>query len=247
MRAVKTGELILAPHVYACRARDQVVLLDLKHDRYIGMRASDFDQAGLRSWEIPARWVDVSTARGELPATADGVEEEAVRSMLERGFLIEAHRSEADRETVRIERPEVALIEGYADVRVKLRARDVLSVVLAVVTAKLLLRFRTLEQIVERLRRRSGRGGHQPFELDRARVRMAIFNRVRPLLYGEYDACLFTSLAAREFLARDRIFPRLVLGVTVNPFKAHCWLQHGNVVLNDAPAYVLEYGPILAI
>jgi hypothetical protein len=36
-----------------------------------------------------------------------------------------------------------------------------------------------------------------------------------------------------------------VIGVKLNPFAAHCWLQVGDVVLNDLPERVAAFTPIL--
>jgi len=55
------------------------------------------------------------------------------------------------------------------------------------------------------------------------------------------------SLALVEFLARYRLYPDWVFGVQTQPFKAHCWLQYGSLVLNDKPTRLHELTPILSI
>jgi hypothetical protein len=72
------------------------------------------------------------------------------------------------------------------------------------------------------------------------------FKNFRPLYPRPY-LCLFDSLALLEFLASYRSFPRVVFGVVADPFQAHCWLQEGNVVLNDDLERVGKYRPILSI
>jgi hypothetical protein len=55
------------------------------------------------------------------------------------------------------------------------------------------------------------------------------------------------SLALVEFLAQHNVFPDLVLGVSPAPFSAHCWVQWGGVVLNDAFDRAASHTPILVI
>lgn len=75
---------------------------------------------------------------------------------------------------------------------------------------------------------------------------IAAFKDLRPLYPRPY-LCLFDSLALLEFLASYRSFPRIVFGVVADPFHAHCWLQEGNVVLNDDLERVGKYRPILSL
>ena len=57
--------------------------------------------------------------------------------------------------------------------------------------------------------------------------------------------CLHDSLALRAWLARRRLFPRLVIGVKLHPFGAHCWLQHETMVLNDTLEGARGFQPVL--
>jgi hypothetical protein len=84
-------------------------------------------------------------------------------------------------------------------------------------------------------------------DLVAARKAVGAFIRLRPLLFGAQDACLFDSLALVRFLATYGLFPMCVIGVQTGPFAAHCWVQHGDVVFNDEPEYVRRFTPILAV
>jgi hypothetical protein len=75
---------------------------------------------------------------------------------------------------------------------------------------------------------------------------MAAFKELRPW-YPRAYLCLFDSLALLEFLASYRAFPRIVFGVVADPFQAHCWLQEGDVVVNDNLERVRRYTPILCL
>lgn len=80
----------------------------------------------------------------------------------------------------------------------------------------------------------------------RAIAFVAAFNRLLPL-FSRPNACLFESFALLHFLARLKIFPSLVFGVTPEPFRAHCWLQYRALVVNDTVARVSQFTPIMLI
>lgn len=67
------------------------------------------------------------------------------------------------------------------------------------------------------------------------------------LLRSAKGQCLPRSLALALCLARCGDRPHVVLGVHLRPFKAHCWVQSGDAVLNDSAEEVLRYQPILII
>lgn len=58
--------------------------------------------------------------------------------------------------------------------------------------------------------------------------------------------CVARSFLLRRFLRRAGCDAAWVFGVRTWPFSAHCWLQHGEVVLDDAPERVAQFEPILA-
>ena len=59
--------------------------------------------------------------------------------------------------------------------------------------------------------------------------------------------CLQDSLALHDWLARRGARSSLVLAVRLDPFAAHCWVQHGKTVLNDAADRVAVYSPVLVV
>jgi len=56
--------------------------------------------------------------------------------------------------------------------------------------------------------------------------------------------CLLDSLAMAKFLKRRCMRVNVIVGVTSDPFSAHCWVQAGNMVLNDALGNVRIYSPM---
>ena len=67
------------------------------------------------------------------------------------------------------------------------------------------------------------------------------------LLRSSADRCLPRSLALSSNLAAVGDATFVVLGVSLHPFRAHCWVQHGETVLNDSVEEVLRYTPILVV
>ncbi|MDH2134804.1 lasso peptide biosynthesis B2 protein [Sphingobium yanoikuyae] len=56
--------------------------------------------------------------------------------------------------------------------------------------------------------------------------------------------CLPQALALQEFLVSAGHDVTVVVGVSTNPFKAHCWVQKGDRVLLQAPEFVRGYSPV---
>ena len=72
------------------------------------------------------------------------------------------------------------------------------------------------------------------------------FERAR-LVRTAADRCLPRSIALARCLLRRGAPARLVIGVKLAPFAAHCWVQRGDQVLNDSVEEVWRYTPILVV
>lgn len=106
----------------------------------------------------------------------------------------------------------------------------------------------TLYQTVSRISTRKLRraGSDQSPSLERISRLIRIFDSWRAFFPRDY-LCLYDSLALLEFLMHYGSRVDWVFGVTSDPFSAHCWLQHGNVVLNDSLDRVAGFSRILII
>jgi len=111
------------------------------------------------------------------------------------------------------------------------------------------MRCRPLRSVMTTVMRRKAEGvaACGPVDIALARRATEAFIRMRPLLFGAQDACLYDSLALTRFLSYYRQYPACVIGVRTAPFGAHCWVQEGGFVFNDAPEYVRRFTPILAV
>jgi hypothetical protein len=70
-----------------------------------------------------------------------------------------------------------------------------------------------------------------------------LFLRARKLVPLD-TCCLLDSLAMARFLGARGLRANIVIGVTGDPFTAHCWVQAADLVLNDAIGNVRMYSQI---
>jgi hypothetical protein len=59
--------------------------------------------------------------------------------------------------------------------------------------------------------------------------------------------CLLDSLSLLRFLSRRGLSVSIVFGVTPEPFAAHCWVQAGDIVLNETLSDANAHTPIRKI
>lgn len=92
---------------------------------------------------------------------------------------------------------------------------------------------------------RHSRGAAVPF--DRACEATVKAFEHAALLRSAVDRCLPRSIALAGLLARYGCRCEVVLGVKLRPFAAHCWVQAGQVVLNESVEEAARYTPILIL
>jgi hypothetical protein len=73
---------------------------------------------------------------------------------------------------------------------------------------------------------------------------IAVFRRVAPWLPLD-GACLFRSGFLLGYLESLGHRVDWVFGVRTWPFRAHCWLQAGDVALDDEAERLIAYHPIM--
>ncbi|HKX80190.1 MAG TPA: lasso peptide biosynthesis B2 protein [Novosphingobium sp.] len=61
------------------------------------------------------------------------------------------------------------------------------------------------------------------------------------------DQCLPESIAFHRLCLNRGVPASLFIGVSVNPFVAHCWVQHADAVINDRVERIRQFTPILEI
>jgi len=196
---------MLPSWVTFCTIGDHAVFLDIRNNRYCALPAATAIQLTSSKPRLtPA--VEQRLARlGWLKHAGDG--ETASSHVIPTMELAPA-------ETV--ERPRIGTVLGIAAV--------IAATKLAVATAPF---ERVLGAVSgENVRAVAMNAAHPLNDI------IARFETIERVVIGR-DACLLRSLSLHRLLARAGHPTTLVFGVKLHPFEAHCWLQQGDLVLND--------------
>lgn len=246
-------QYVLARHVFVCVQGEHVVFLDVRKDRYFALESAKTAGLGyfVPGWPIPAPLaIDViqqgadSTASALTERLDRGALSSVISLLLEKEILVvDPVRGKAAEVT--LARPlRGDLTADSIDARPRIGPRLFLRFVSAAVRARLLLKYRTFETVVERVRCRARPENASTTGLAEL---VSAFATLRPFFFAARDACLFDALSLSEFLATYGIFPSWVFGVQSRPFAAHCWLQLDGLVLNDTIDHVQRYTPIMVV
>ena len=235
---------LLAPHVYPCVSGQHVILMDLERDKYVAVMPAQRLAPWVRGWPVG------EPPAADSPSNADGNADALVSQLLAHGMLVTDPHLGKPAVPVSTTRPQRSLVEFDLDARPKTSAVQLWRFGGSCLQAQLSLKLRPIQSIVEAIRaRKVRREGGAPSAADPVRLRSLVtsFARLRPLFYTLRSACLLDSLTLLHFLGAEGIHPDWVFGVKTEPFDAHCWVQHGEVLLNDIPDRVRQYSPILVV
>lgn len=234
----------IAQHVHLCVTDNYAVLLDLRRDKYIGVPREHMPAlaASVVGWPATPQ---SNTLPDNAPSRSADV---LLNKMLSTGMLTTDPTAGKDARPLVMSSPQFAAIEADLERRPQITAQNVWQVMAAAATAKALLKWRPIEAVVARVKKRKElRCAAGEFDLDAARPLVEAFVYLRPLFFTTKDECLFDSLVLVELLARHDLFPDWIIGVSTNPFKAHSWVHANDRVLNDQPERVARFTPILAV
>ena len=256
----------LARHVFVCLQDEHVVFLDVHQDRYFALEAAKTTGLGefVPGWPVPARSIEVDAQRQANGPSVQaggyqpdhGTLSHVIGLLLEKGVLIGApeggpqdiKKSGKAATPVKAEVPLSDLTDTLDDPP-RIGAGMFVRFTAAAIRASLMLKYRTFENVIDRVARRLARPPSRDAVLDieRARQLVGVFATLRPFFFTSKNECLFDALALSEFLAAYAIYPRWVFAVQARPFAAHCWLQHGSIVFNDTVEHVRRYTPIMVV
>ncbi|HUA24156.1 MAG TPA: lasso peptide biosynthesis B2 protein [Steroidobacteraceae bacterium] len=235
---------LLAPHVYPCVSGQHVVLMDLERDKYVAIVPAHRLAAWVRGWPVG------SMQAADAPHDADAGAHALVSQMLAQGMLVSDPHLGKPAVPVTAVRAARSLVEFDLDDRPRTGAALLWRFGRSCLQAQLSLKLRPIQAIVETVRNRKtahAARGLPDADAVRLRALVSAFTRLRPLFYTLRSACLLDSLTMVHFLGAEGIHPAWVFGVKTEPFDAHCWVQLGETVLNDAPDRVRQYSPILVV
>ncbi|XHS77115.1 lasso peptide biosynthesis B2 protein [Burkholderiaceae bacterium UC74_6] len=251
--ATHTMPFSLAPHVRARGCEGQVILLDMRSSRYIGVGpgASAALSRCVQGW--PSTLEDSSAA----PAPQATIDTDALIQQFTSQGLLSGDRVQSPLATplstplaTQLATADASLDFEDLSMPVQIGAARVTRLLKGAALSALRLRFQSFEFIARavaarRHRHQSDQATSPDILLASMRDSAVAYERMRPFLFTSHRKCLFDSLACLEFLAGEGLFPHWVIGVKTKPFGAHSWVQQGCMVLNDQHARVRQFHPIL--
>ncbi|PHP19314.1 hypothetical protein CG471_12850 [Sphingobium sp. IP1] len=119
------------------------------------------------------------------------------------------------------------------------------AAIVRIIAMRLAVRLIPLRLLIRWVRRLQSRPS-MPMKPGRVAARAALFVQARQLVPAR-DTCLPDSMALLHFLRSRNMSCRLVLGVRLDPFEAHCWVQDHDMILGDTHERVACFTPILQL
>lgn len=225
--------------VYCTDAGDSVVFLDLATDRYSALPAPTAKLLGsaIRNWPIGSQTLDLRHLTPNVRSTLD--------VLVQNGLLT----TDSNQANAASEPPACETYLGIADVMDhfgKFRVTLASHLLAAFLLARRLLTSDSIDRVVRYVTAQQSKPtsvSHKTAPLDLAAL--AHFHALRPLLYSAKDQCILDSLVLYEYLRRCDAGCTFFIGVKTRPFRAHCWIQSGTVVLNDNVEHASSFRPIL--
>lgn len=217
----------LRDNVYSAISNDRSVLLDLAADRYHALTA------------------DVDAAFRALMETGSVDERDQVRltPLIKRELLVPAIKASFPKKSYPL--PQLSFLD--IDERPRPTAKDVFDSVSIQIATMVSLKRRPLIELVAQLRRRkqAARRFEEP-RRDRM-VQIAFAFTASERILPSHNQCLRRSLALACALNSKGFKVDFVIGVRMNPFGAHAWVQDSGTLLNDDLDVVRKFQPILVV
>ncbi|ASR42755.1 hypothetical protein BEN78_04490 [Xanthomonas citri pv. mangiferaeindicae] len=212
-----------------CLIDGRAIFLDIESDRYFRLGPA-LESAFLRH-------------TGGKPVDAAGLE-----ALVERRILTTATTAE-QRAEAQCPTPSRSMLELPAKARTH-GFWTLLEVAAIVVRTRRHLRTQALKTIIDALERsRIQHAVRAPLpQHEEARLLNAAGTFVSARLQVPIETCcLLDSLAMTRFLTKRGFATNIIFGVIDDPFSAHCWVQAGDLVLNDTVGNAMSYTPIRVI
>jgi hypothetical protein len=237
----------LAPSIFVASTRNGAVLLDLARNRYFGVGPNE-----ARVLEcLDGR--SLTSATGACPATSAAcqrdMDESSIKLLADMGIILSGRPArEIVSAHVRLDGALTAIGDEITQ-PVVVRAGHGAAVVKALIVSWYSLRFRPLASTVRSVYKRRSAAiarGYIPDPRKLAEL-VCIFRCIRPFLFTASGHCMLHALTLAAFLARYGEFPLWVMGVKVDPWAAHSWVQQDGFLLDTNPEKVCKFNPILAV
>lgn len=238
-------KLWLSANVYLCRFSSTVVALDLARDCYLAIGGPTLKALA----EVVQGWPDAGPESLSESEQKSAEISKSIRQLIADGILTteQSQGKSAVPTLFDCDRAQIALIPNVARAR-RAHFGDVLNFLSACISTLWLLRFRSLHAAVESVANRKGVGNRRDaVDMQLVADLVAIFRRLRSFTFTGRGRCLFHALVLVSFLSRYGLHPKFVMGVMIDPWAAHSWVQMDEYVLDGTPEQVRFFTPILAI
>jgi Transglutaminase-like superfamily len=234
--------------VFVCRTRDGAIFLDLESESYFGLG----QPSAVALETVVLNWPRHNGALSRQPATVrvpNNSSEELARALVTERLLTDDEAAAAPATLVSVTPKEEVTFEEALSHRLPKRLDIFINYLRATLSVLIRMRFASLEALIRRfrLRRPQGEDLGPPFTQERARELSCSFLALQSVIVSRKGACMFDSLCLTRFLEYYGIFASIIIAVRTSPFEAHCWVQSGNLVLNDTVSNVEEFSPILIL
>ena len=237
------SEFYLPKHVHLSAVDGAAILLDTRRGDYIGLTTEQATALGSLVWRWPIE------CQGRLAREiGEDVSKLAVR-LLDRGLLTTDKSKGKDATPVSPESVQAPLVDMDETDRPSIAPHHGVYLVRACIRSWFSLRLLSLESVLRDVERRKASVARTSgaCSLETTRELMRVFLHLRPFFYSHADRCLFDSIVLTHFLLHYGAPANLIIGVKVDPFSAHAWVQLGEYVLNGRRGYIEHFTPILSI
>ncbi|MDC7810149.1 lasso peptide biosynthesis B2 protein [Sphingomonas koreensis] len=204
-----------------CEVAGRLLFLDVRRDRYFCL--SEASEAAFRR-----------VAQGAEAAAPDAA---ALAGMIGDGLLVPGAPPRRCPPVPQPQRSVVDALEGVSS------SVATLGAIAGLVRARAALRLLGLARTLARLPPAIGTPSEAEQEANTIQVAAAY--QQAGLLVTALDRCLPRSIAVADRCRRLGIPVDLILGVRLQPFAAHCWVQLGATIVNDRLDKIRNFTPIL--
>lgn len=234
----RTVRYRLPQQVFFCTTGTHCVFLDVDRDLYVAVHKISID--AIRPWLSTPYDRSNSTTPQEIPSAAASF----AHDLVTRGLLTIDQSTGKSFEPAAVPTPRSMEVAQQPLMRNAMRFKRFYEACRA---ADQRLEREGVRDAIDFVRRRkAARLKAAPVRRTRLLSLVSTFKALR-LFYPRPYLCLFDSLALMEFLATYSIFPTWVFGVHGEPFHAHCWVQHDDLLLDDSLYRIARLTPIMTV
>lgn len=217
----------LRDDLHFCICSGRTVFLDVRADRY---------------FQLPINQ-DLAFQRFASGRTAQPGDEAALNAITIKGLVVDAHRGRPVLSPAIVSPPMAEIVPTPSMAKVT----DRITALISVHKARLELAGRSLKHVMDLMSRSSASLVAEGVDDRTAVDRVAAAFAATDVMIRRQDQCLPLSIAFKRLCLARRALTTLVIGVKLDPFVAHCWIQKDEYVVNDTLERVRLFTPILAI